>query len=100
MRVGGCLAVVAQWQSTDCTNQVSWVRFPVTAGLYFRLKTSLNSNVRVLREIVDVSKTLKECECGSWLKLSGQSTSITQEPSDCQFWVECNTLNLTSGYVV
>ena len=42
VRGGGCLVVVAQWQSTGCTSQVSWVRFPVTAGLftfpYFRLK--------------------------------------------------------------
>ena len=34
--------VLAQWQSTGCTSQVSWVRFPAAAGLftflYFRLK--------------------------------------------------------------
>ena len=28
---GGCAVIVAQWQSTGCTNQVS---FPVTAGLF------------------------------------------------------------------
>ena len=43
MRADGCPVVVAQWQSTDCTSQVSWVRFPVTSGLftslYFRLIT-------------------------------------------------------------
>ena len=36
---------VAQWQTTGCTSQLSWVRFPVTAGLfaflYFRLKISI-----------------------------------------------------------
>ena len=41
---GGCLVVVAQWQSTSCTSQVSWVQFPVTASLftffYFCFKTS------------------------------------------------------------
>ena len=41
---GGCPVVVAQWQSTGCTSQVSWVRFPAAAGLftflYFRLITS------------------------------------------------------------
>ena len=31
----------------------------------------LQHEVRVLREIVDVRETLKECEGGSWLKLSG-----------------------------
>ena len=44
MGAGGCPVVVAQWQSTGCTSQVSWVRFPVAAGLftflYFRLITS------------------------------------------------------------
>ena len=34
--------LVAQWQSTGCTSQASWVRFLATAGLftflYFRLK--------------------------------------------------------------
>ena len=42
--VGGCLVVVAQWQSTGCTSQVSRVQFPATAGfftlLYFCLITS------------------------------------------------------------
>ena len=37
-------SVVAQWQSTGCTSQVSWVRFPAAAGLftflYFCLITS------------------------------------------------------------
>ena len=41
---GGCPVVIAQWQSTGCTSQVSWVRFPATAGLftflYFCLITS------------------------------------------------------------
>ena len=41
---GGCPVVVAQWQSTGCTSQVSWVRFPAAACLftflYFRLITS------------------------------------------------------------
>ena len=36
--------VVAQWQSISCTSQLSWVRFPATAGLftflYFCLITS------------------------------------------------------------
>ena len=44
MGAGGCPVVVAQWQSTGCTSQVSWVRFPAAAGLftflYFRLITS------------------------------------------------------------
>ena len=44
MGAGGCPVAVAQWQSTGCTSQVSWVRFPVTAGLftflYFCFKTS------------------------------------------------------------
>ena len=34
VRAGGCLVVVAQWQNTDCTSQVSWIRFPVTVGLF------------------------------------------------------------------
>ena len=34
VRVGGCPVVVAQWQSTGYTSQVSWVRFSVTAGLF------------------------------------------------------------------
>ena len=29
VRAGGGLVVVAQWQSTGCTNQVSWVWFLV-----------------------------------------------------------------------
>ena len=41
---GGCPVVVAQWQSTGFTSQVSWVRFPAAAGLltflYFHLITS------------------------------------------------------------
>ena len=45
-------------------------RFPVTAGLFTFLYL-FQHEVRVLREIVDVRKTLKECEGGSWLKLSG-----------------------------
>ena len=44
MGAGGCPVVIAQWQSTGCTSQVSWVRFPAAAGLftflYFRLITS------------------------------------------------------------
>ena len=40
-RAGGCPAVVAQWQSTGGSSQVSWVQLPATAGfftfLYFRL---------------------------------------------------------------
>ena len=43
-RAGGCPVVVAQWQSTGCTNQVSWVPFPAAASLftflYFCLLTS------------------------------------------------------------
>ena len=39
---GDCPVVVAWWQSTGCTSQVSLVRFAVVAGLftflYFRLK--------------------------------------------------------------
>ena len=39
---GGCLVVVARWQSTGYTSQVSLVRFAMAAGLftflYFRLK--------------------------------------------------------------
>ena len=39
---GDCPVVVAQWQSTDGSSQVSWFWFPATAGhftfLYFRLK--------------------------------------------------------------
>ena len=42
--VVGCPVVVAQWQSTGCISQVSWVWFPVAADLftflYFRLITS------------------------------------------------------------
>ena len=44
VRVGGCLDVVAQWQSTGGSSQVSWVWLPVAAGLftflYFCLITS------------------------------------------------------------
>ena len=44
MRAGGCPDVIAQWQNTGCTSQVSWVQFPATAGLltflYFHLTTS------------------------------------------------------------
>ena len=29
-----CLLVVAQWQNTGCTSQVSWVQFLVAAGLF------------------------------------------------------------------
>ena len=32
--VGGCPVVIAQWQSTDCTSQVSWVGFLATAILF------------------------------------------------------------------
>ena len=43
------LLIVAQSQSTDCTSQVSWVRFPVTAGLftflYLPLYTTAHSTV-------------------------------------------------------
>ena len=50
MRAGGCLPVAAYWQSTGCTSQVFWVRFPVTAGLFsiFASKylNSLYSNMR------------------------------------------------------
>ena len=42
--MSGCPAVVAQWQSTGGSSQVSWVRLPATAGfftfLYFRPITS------------------------------------------------------------
>ena len=34
VRDGGCPVVIAQWQSTGYTSQVSWVRFPVTAALF------------------------------------------------------------------
>ena len=34
MRAGDCLVVVAQWQITGCTSQVSWVRVPAAAGLF------------------------------------------------------------------
>ena len=47
MGVGGCPAVVAQWQSTGSSSQVSWVRLPATADfftfIYFRLITSISS---------------------------------------------------------
>ena len=42
IEAGGCLVVIAQWQSTGCTSQVSWVQFLAAAGLftflYFHLK--------------------------------------------------------------
>ena len=45
VRGGGCPVVMAQWQSTGYTSQVSWVQFPATAGLftflYFSSKTSI-----------------------------------------------------------
>ena len=47
VRVGGCLAVVAQWQSAGGSShaEVSWVQLPVTASLitflYVRLITSI-----------------------------------------------------------
>ena len=34
---GGCPVVIAQWQSTGCTSQVSWVQFSATAGLSLSL---------------------------------------------------------------
>ena len=39
MRAGGCQVVIAQcqWQSTGCTCQVSWVRFPAAASRPFHL---------------------------------------------------------------
>ena len=40
MRAGGHPVVVAQWQNTGCTSQVSWVRFPAAAGLFTFLITS------------------------------------------------------------
>ena len=42
MGVGGCPAVVAQWQSTGYTSQVSWVRLhgDCQAFFPFRLSTS------------------------------------------------------------
>ena len=44
VRAGGCPVVIDQWQSTGCTSQVFWVRFPATASfvtfLYFHLITS------------------------------------------------------------
>ena len=57
VRAGGCLVVVAQWQSTGCTTQVSWVVQPVTSCqlitfLYFCLKTSkLFSGVHTNRDM-------------------------------------------------
>ena len=59
----GCPVVVAQWQSTGCTSQVSWVRFPAAAGLftflYFRLITSkLLFNCLIIVRLFSVSITL------------------------------------------
>ena len=34
VRAGGCPVVVAQWQSTGGSSQVSWVQFPVTTALF------------------------------------------------------------------
>ena len=34
VRVGGCPVVIAQWQSTGYTSQVSWVQFPAAASLF------------------------------------------------------------------
>ena len=34
VRAGGCSVVIAQWQNTDCTSQVSWVQFPMTVSLF------------------------------------------------------------------
>ena len=34
LRAGGSLVVIAQWQSTGCTSQVSWVQFLATVGLF------------------------------------------------------------------
>ena len=57
VRGGGCPVVVAQWQSTGCTSQVSWVWFLAAASLftflYFRLITiSLN---RVCLDLHNIS---------------------------------------------
>ena len=40
--VGGCPVVIAQWQSTDCTSQVSWVGFLATAILFHFPLSCLN----------------------------------------------------------
>ena len=32
VRASGCPVVVAQWQSTGCTSQESWVQFPATVS--------------------------------------------------------------------
>ena len=62
VRAGGC---PAQWQSTGCTSQVSWVLFPATAGLftflYFRLKKT--SNLSLFQREARVSKQQQQYVC-------------------------------------
>ena len=51
--LSGRTFVVVQWQSTDCTSQVSWVWFPATAGhftfLYFHHKSKFSPFQREAR---------------------------------------------------
>ena len=42
----GCPVVVAQWHSTGCTSQVSWVQFPATAGLFPFIFASKHLNLK------------------------------------------------------
>ena len=52
VRAGGCPIVVAQWQSTGYTSQVSWVQSPGDCQpftfLHFRLITSKFSLLKLM----------------------------------------------------
>ena len=58
VRVGGCLAVVAQWQSTGGSSQVSWVWFSVAAGVFhFSLFMPHNIQIHLLLTEYDDPQT-------------------------------------------
>ena len=45
--------VVAQWQSTGCTNQVAWVRFPATAVLFTQSRPNWCMMLHIHKEKTD-----------------------------------------------
>ena len=83
--VGCCPVVVAQWKSTGCTSQVSWVRFPATASLslsQFRLKTSKFSLFITFRPYTFILQHFEHTQVifrGYLKKITGQLMACSRE---------------------
>ena len=85
---GGCPVVVAQWQSTGCISQVSWVRFPAAAGLFTFLVFEGSIPTRACFHSENFFLILQYTPMHNWGRLT---TGISPIPTSLAIW-ECSLL--------